>query len=50
VHASDLTGADLHRASCTSASGTYETYGLGEIASAFKVKPDTGPPIAEVRV
>jgi hypothetical protein len=30
--------------------GTYETYGLGDIVSAFKVKPDTGPPFAEVRV
>jgi len=30
--------------------GTYETYALGEIGSAFKVKPDTGPPFAEVRV
>jgi len=33
-----------------SAVGTYETYGLGQIWSAFKVKPDTGPPFAEVRV
>jgi hypothetical protein len=24
--------------------------GLGEIGSAFKVNPDTGPPFAEVRV
>jgi hypothetical protein len=30
--------------------GTYETYGLGEVASAFEVKPDIGPPLAEVRV
>jgi hypothetical protein len=30
--------------------GTYETYGLGEIASAFGVKPDIGSPFTEVRV
>jgi hypothetical protein len=30
--------------------GTYETYGLGERGSAFELKPDTGPPLAEVRV
>ena len=30
--------------------GTYEMYGLGDIESAFKVKPDTSPPFAEVRV
>ena len=33
-----------------SASATYETYGLGQIWSAFQVKPDIGPPFAEVRV
>ena len=33
-----------------SASGTYETSGLSGIGSAFEVKPDTGPPFAEVRV
>jgi len=33
-----------------SGNGTYETYGLGEIESAFKVKADTAPPFAEVRV
>jgi hypothetical protein len=33
-----------------SALGTYETYGLDEIRSAFEVKPDTGPPFAKVRV
>ena len=31
-----------------SAYGTYETYGLGEIASAFKVKPDAGSRLVEV--
>jgi hypothetical protein len=30
--------------------GTYETYGLGKIGAAFKVKPDTDPTFAEVRV
>ena len=30
--------------------GTYETSGLSGIGSAFEVKPDTGPPFAEVRV
>jgi hypothetical protein len=33
-----------------SAYGTYETSGLSGIGSAFKVKPDIGPPFAEVRV
>jgi hypothetical protein len=28
-----------------SALGTSETYGLGEIGSAFEVKPDIGPPL-----
>jgi hypothetical protein len=28
--------------------GTYETYGLGGIGSAFEVKPDTHPMFAEV--
>jgi hypothetical protein len=32
--------------SATSAYGTYEMYGLGEIASAFKVKPDIGAAFA----
>jgi hypothetical protein len=30
--------------------GTYETYGLREIGSAFEVKPDIGPPFAEIRI
>jgi hypothetical protein len=30
--------------------GTYGTYRLGEIGSAFEVKPDTGPPFTEVSV
>jgi hypothetical protein len=33
-----------------SAVGTYETYWLGEIGSAFEVKPDIGPSFEEVRV
>jgi hypothetical protein len=33
-----------------SASGTYETYRLREIGSAFEVTPDVGPPFTEVRV
>jgi hypothetical protein len=33
-----------------SANGTYETYWLGDIGSAFEVKPDIGPPFTEVRV
>ena len=31
-----------------SAHGTYETFWLAEIGSAFKVKADIGPPFAEV--
>ena len=29
--------------------GTYETYWLGEVGSAFEVKPDIGPSFEEVR-
>jgi len=33
-----------------SADGTYETYGQGEIESAFEEKPVIAPPFNEVRV
>ena len=33
-----------------SAIGTYETYGPGEIGSAFEEKPVIAPPFNEVRV
>jgi hypothetical protein len=33
-----------------SALGTYEKFGLGEIGSAFEVKPEIGPSFAKVPV